>query len=110
MPRGAEARAWWAEVEDVKERIEHRRASERDVAARRTVSITGRPSSSMGAARLHLVESAPPSTDAEAARRYRHRPRASVIERTVSRPDRVAALAVILGLLLVLSAVLSAHG
>ncbi|MGC2373403.1 MAG: hypothetical protein WA484_05985, partial [Solirubrobacteraceae bacterium] len=29
MPRAAEARAWWAEVEDVRERIERRQARER---------------------------------------------------------------------------------
>ncbi len=118
MPRAAEARAWWAEVEDVKERIEHRRASERLAAApepagtadaRRMVSITGQPSSGMGSARLRLVESAPPSTDAEAVRRYRHRPRLNAVERMGSRPDRVAGLAVALGFLLVLAAVLSAH-
>jgi hypothetical protein len=148
MPSGAEARGWWAEVEDVKERIEHRRASERLAAEpmpdrspdpelagladpglelshssrlraagytddwfqeRRTVSITGQPSQGMGAARLRLVESAPAAMDAEGVRRHRARPRLNAIERMSSRPDRVAAMAVILGLLLVLSAVLSAH-
>lgn len=116
MPQVAEARAWWAEVEDVKARIEHRRASEENVArrtigARRTVDITGRPGSiEVGAARLRLVESARPNTDAEALRRHRERPRLNALERMGTHPDRVASLAVILGLLLVLSAVLSAHG
>jgi hypothetical protein len=140
MPRGAEARAWWADVEDVKERIEHRRASERLAAApetsqghetvkpdqarlrasgftedwfasRRTVSITGQPSSGMGAARLRLVESAPADAEgASAVARHRDRPRLSLVERMGSRPDRVAGMAVMLGFLLVLAAVLSAHG
>jgi hypothetical protein len=145
MPPGAEARVWWAEVEDVKERIEHRRASERLAAEpttdrssdpgfaepglelshsarlraagytddwfqeRRTVSITGQPSQGMGAARLRLVESAPTVMDADATRRHRERPRLNAIERMGARPDRVAAMAFVLGLLLVLSAMLSAH-
>jgi hypothetical protein len=141
MPRGAEARAWWADVEDVKERIEHRRASERLAAApvpsaeldsaalgqssqdrlqaagftddwfeeRRTVSITGQPASGMGAARLRLVESAPSVAEAAVATRHRDRPRMNVLERLGSHPDRVAGLAVMLGFLLVLAAMLSTN-
>lgn len=33
MPQPAQARAWWADVEDVRERIEHRRAHERQARA-----------------------------------------------------------------------------
>lgn len=123
MPRHAEARAWWADVEDVKQRIEHRRATERMAALarrranvpedsqfrpRRTVSITGRPQA-VAAPRLRLVEQAPAPAASSSNARARRRPRPRPIDRVGGRPDRIAAWAVVLGFLLVLVAVLSAH-
>jgi hypothetical protein len=109
MPRSAEAHAWWAEVEDVRERIERRRARER------RVSGPSRPSAVPGARRgvreirpgrrLLLVETAAPP--AGVARR---RPRPRAAQRVGPRPDRIAAWAFALGCLLVVVAVLSAHG
>jgi hypothetical protein len=111
MPRASEARAWWADVEDVRERIERRRARESRIAVDARVTVV--PVARRGVReirpgrRLMLVES-----DAAVAResesRRRARPRAA---RGVGpHPDRIAAWAVLLGFLLVLAAVLSAHG
>ncbi len=115
MPR-AEAREWWADVEDVRERIESRRA--RESSARRTSgSGAGGPRGAVPAVhrgvreirpgqRLMLVETAaPPQSE---ARRKRPRPRAA--QRVGPRPDMIAAWAVALGVLLVVVAILSAHG
>ncbi|MFZ1153358.1 MAG: hypothetical protein WAN93_00490 [Solirubrobacteraceae bacterium] len=108
MPRASEARAWWADVEDVRERIELRRARESRaqagvrigyVPARRGVREV-RPGQ-----RLMLVESA-----AQPTRSSRRRPRPRVSHRVGPRPDRIAAWAVVLGFLLVVVAILSAHG
>jgi hypothetical protein len=112
MPRPVEARAWWADLEDVRERIERRRARERRVYAERRVSTTGRVTAVRAARRgvreirpgrrLTLVESvAPPARDG------RRRPRPRAAQRVGPRPDRIAAWAVVLGFLLVLAAVLS---
>ena len=99
MPRQAEARAWWADVEDVKERIEYRRARES-----RTVTVRGvREVQTSG--RLTLVKASPPQVGG-----VRRRPRPRVAQRVGPRPDRIAGWAVLLGFLLVLVAVLSAHG
>jgi hypothetical protein len=113
MPRAAEARAWWAEVEDVRERIERRRARER-VSMERRVSTSDRPTTPVArrgvreirpGRRLMLVETAaPPPRDA------RRRPRPRAAQRVGPRPDRIAAWAVALGFLLVVVAILSAHG
>jgi hypothetical protein len=114
MPRAAEAHAWWAEVEDVRERIERRRARERRVMERR-VSINDRatvaPAARRGVReirpgrRLMLVETAAPPP-----REARRRPRPRAAQRVGPRPDRIAAWAVVLGFLLVAAAILSAHG
>jgi hypothetical protein len=115
MPR-AEARAWWADVEDVKERIEHRRASQdapdsRDeLTQRRTVHITGRGHHSGATARLRLVEDSQASVSAQVPTATRRRPRPRAAERIGARPDRIAGWAVLLGFLLVLIAILSTHG
>ena len=110
MPRASEARSWWADVEDVRERIEVRRARETRIAT--GVRVTAAPMNRRGVReirpgqRLMLVES-----DAAAAReaqeRRRTRPRAP--RGLGPHPDRIAAWAVLLGFLLVLAAVLSAH-
>ena len=111
MPRASEARSWWADVEDVRERIEVRRARESRIAASARTTAVGahhrgvreiRPGQ-----RLMLVES-----DAAAARQAdaRRRTRPRTPRGLGSHPDRIAAWAVLLGFLLVLAAVLSAHG
>src|SRR5438309_484347 len=100
MPRAAEARAWWADVEDVRERIERRRARESRIgelsrsttppAVRRGVREI-RPGQ-----RLMLVENAAPPPGGA-----RRRPRPRATQRVGPRPDRIAAWAVALGFLLV---------
>jgi hypothetical protein len=112
------ARAWWADVEHLREELEERRTAEpparpalrlvpgRDAdpaapaapaaprrPARRTVQITGRPAEPPVVRRLVEVE--------------RRRPAAPVAERFSARPDRLAAWAVLLGLVLVLVALTS---
>lgn len=117
-----EARAWWADVEHLRETLEERRAGAprpalrlvedhgapaepRPVALataerrprRRTVQITGRPAETPVVRRLVEVEG------------QRRRPATPAAERFSARPDRLAAWAVLLGLVLVLVAVLSSH-
>jgi hypothetical protein len=110
MPRAVEARAWWAEVEDVRERIELRRERERSRALGRPGAV-GVPAMRRGvrevrtAKRLMLVDNGLPK-----AHEQRPRPRARPIERVGPHPDRIAAWAVALGFLLVLAALLSTHG
>jgi hypothetical protein len=110
MPRAAEARAWWADVEDVREKIERRRARERRERAGTPAGAA--PSARRGVReirpgrRLMLVPNAAPV--APAARR-RQRPRPRAIHRIGPHPDRVAAWAVALGVMLVLTAILSSH-
>lgn len=106
MPREAEARdEWWAEVYEVRERIERRRAREstgpRSVVSRRRGVREVRTTP-----RLSLVQPAAPPED---ARRQARRPRPRPVERIGPRPDRIAAWAVALGLLLLVMAILSAH-
>jgi|ERR1700722_2136559 len=110
MPRASEARAWWADLEDVHERIERRRANERRVAARAGASAA--PALHRGVReirpgqRLMLVERAAPAPMVRTARR---RPRLPAAQRVGPRPDRIAAWAVVLGFVLVAAAILSAH-
>jgi hypothetical protein len=112
-PRASAQRAWWADVEEVKERIERRQASERErglprpTGARRTVSITGRPAEQ--GPPLRLVGEISPSAH-DAPMRSRRRPPLRVIDRIGTRPDRIAAWAVLLGVVFVLATLLSAHG
>jgi hypothetical protein len=108
MPRASEARAWWADVEDVRERIERRRDGERRAAI--AAGRNGGPAMRRGVReirpgqRLMLVErAAPPARDA------RRRPRLPVSQRVGPHPDRIAAWAVALGVLLVAVALLSSH-
>jgi hypothetical protein len=109
MPRAAEARAWWADVEDVRERIERRRARERreqplpragGVLARQRGVREIRPGR-----RLMLVPSHAPTAQPQ----RRRRPRPPALHGIGSHPDRIAAWAVALGFMLVLAAILSAH-
>jgi hypothetical protein len=102
MPRAAEARAWWADVEDVRERIERRRAREAGTPRRGVREV--RPGG-----HLTLVRAESLGRDA-GARDARERPRPSLAQRLEPRPDRLAAWAVLLGFALVLAAVVSAHG
>lgn len=94
-----EARAWWADVEDLRERIEERRAveradlapvapvaAERGPAPRRTVQITGR------------TAAAPTPRPLVATRQRQPR----TLDAATRRPDRIAGWAALLGLVLVL--------
>jgi hypothetical protein len=110
MPRAAEARAWWADVEDVREKIERRRARERrepHAAAADGTSTLGRGVREIRPGRrLMLVPTeAPPPQPA----RRRRRPRPRAMQRIGPHPDRIAAWAFALGVMLVLAAILSAH-
>jgi hypothetical protein len=121
---------WWAEVEDVRERIERRRAVERAArqrtglpprrpAARRTVTITGRAALPGADMPLRLAEREAsavsaqeddPSSPASGARSLpSRRRRRTTVEWLGTSPDRIAAWAVALGFLLVLAGILSAH-
>ncbi|HEV7937524.1 MAG TPA: hypothetical protein VGP18_05810 [Solirubrobacteraceae bacterium] len=108
MPRASEARAWWADVEDVRERIERRRDGERRAATAAGKNVA--PAMRRGVReirpgqRLMLVERAAPLP-----RDSRRRPRLPAAQRVGSRPDMIAAWAVALGFLLVAVAILSAH-
>jgi hypothetical protein len=111
MPRASEARAWWADVEDVRERIERRRDGERraaTAAGRSTAPATRRGVREIRPGRrLMLVERAAPSPSLR--RDSRRRPRLPAAQRVGPRPDMIAAWAVALGFLLVAVAILSAH-
>jgi hypothetical protein len=108
MPRAAEARAWWADVEDVRERIERRRARERREprSAAGGATTLGRGVREIRPGRrLMLVPShAPPAQP-----QRRRRPRPPALHSIGSHPDRIAAWAFALGVMLVLAAILSAH-
>lgn len=108
----SEARAWWADVQEVRESIERRRAAEagrpslravadpvddaaprRPVSAPRTVQITGRPTARQ-VPRLVEIE--------------RRRPVRRPAERIGARPERLALWAVALCVFLILVAATSA--
>jgi hypothetical protein len=99
MPRPAQARAWWADVEDVRERIERKRERERQRGSSHRGVREVRPGSHLTLVRAQRATPAP-----------RSRPRRTAIQRIEPHPDRVAAWAVVLGFALVIAAVLSAHG
>lgn len=103
MPRDAEAREWWADVDEVRERIERRRTRE-SVTAPRSAPRRGVRELRTGQ-RLTLVRSEPQ----DAVREQRRRPRPRPVQRIGPRPDRIAAWAVALGLLLLILSILSAH-
>jgi hypothetical protein len=114
----SEARAWWADVEHLRERLDgaahpslvaigsddHAPAPAARP-ARRTVQITGRGAPAPAVTPRHLVEVPRPLSSAPARRRSAPR----VAERAAHRPDRIAMWAVLLGLALVLVAVTSAN-
>lgn len=107
MSRAAQARAWWADVEDVRARIERRRERERAGSARPPIARRGTREVRPG---RHLsVVRAPGVTPTEQAL-VRRRPRRRMAQRVGPRPDRIAAWAVVLGFAMVLAAILSAHG
>lgn len=110
MPREAEAREWWADVYEVRERIERRRARE-SAPARSTAT---RPGSSARRRGVREIRTSPPL--ALAAQRpkdgrdlRRRRPAPRPVERIGHRPDRIAAWAVAMGVLLLVLAILSSH-
>ncbi len=112
MPRAAEAREWWAEVDEVRERIERRRARE-GMPVRRGVRVVGSESRS-GPSHLMSVDARMSAAAARNARMpsgtgVRRRPRARPAQLVGPRPDRIASWAVALGFLLVLLAILSSH-
>lgn len=113
MPRSAEARAWWAEVDDIRERIEYRRAREGGQ-ARRGVRVV-RPGAHAGMAHIASLDARVSAHAAHGARRVsgsstaRRRPRPRPAQLVGPRPDRIASWAVALGLLLLLAAILSSH-
>lgn len=133
MPQPAQARAWWADVEDVRERIEHRRARERQARAamtlrgqsavrapaaeRRSVALAQRGVREVRPGR-HLMavrSGVPPAGGAASAwggSLARRRPTGvarGVARQMGPRPDMFVAWAVALGFVLVLAAILSAH-
>lgn len=105
MPRDVAAREWWADVYEVRERIEARRAvavgstAEHRTARRGVRELHTAP-------RLTVVRAEAP---APAHRSTSRRPPTRPIQRIGPRPDRIASWAVALGVLLVLLAILSAH-
>jgi hypothetical protein len=113
MPRAAEAPEWWAEVDDVRERIERRRAREGGP-PRRGVRVV-RPEAHAATVRLLSADARIGAVAARGARRMsgpgtgRRRPRPRAAQLVGPRPDRIASWAVALGFLLVLAAILSAH-
>jgi hypothetical protein len=115
MPQAAQARAWWAEVEDVRERIERRRVREsaNATAVRAPTSYRGVREVRPGR-HLTVVRSDPSAqgvgTSSRLTGQRRRRARPPMIRGMGPRPDRVAAWAVVLGFALVLAAILSAHG
>ena len=131
----SEARAWWADVEHLRERLDggygrrprQRRtpiaprscgsptspwrasrppSQRRQPLRRRTVTITGRGAPAPAITPRHLVEVPQPGEDAVPARAPKA-PRA--LGRVTHRPDRIAMWAVLLGFALVLAATASAH-
>jgi hypothetical protein len=112
MPRPAEARAWWAEVDDVRERIERRRAREGAPLRRgvRVVSSESRPLPvRLASAETRITARAARDARMADGRAGLRRPRARPAQLVGPRPDRIASWAVALGFLLVLAAILSAH-
>lgn len=99
-------------MDDVRERIERRRARE-GLPARRGVRVVGSESRS-GPSHLMSVDARISAAAARNARMpsgsgVRRRPRARPAQLVGPRPDRIASWAVALGFLLVLLAILSAH-
>jgi hypothetical protein len=107
-----DTRAWWAEVEHMREPLERRRAARTVKTAdggRRTVKIRGQAVPGAPSRKLHVAGDAErlqvPSFAAP-----RRRPQRRAVERLGGRPDRIAAWAVGCGLLLAIVAATTGHG
>ncbi|HEY5196119.1 MAG TPA: hypothetical protein VIJ51_03725 [Solirubrobacteraceae bacterium] len=100
---------WWAEVEHLREPLERRRAERADEDPRRTVRIRGQAITGTSARQLHQATDVPTPRVPDAIVR-RDRPRRTAPDRLGSNPDRIAAWAVVFGLLMALIAAGTAHG
>jgi hypothetical protein len=123
----AEARAWWADVEHLREDAERRQRLEaprlravpppRRVSGpdrRRTVEVPERRRTAEAPDRRRTVEITGRTVPAPPVPRLveieqRRRPPRSAVERVGGRPDRIAMWAPMLGFLLLLVALISAH-
>ena len=121
---GSEARAWWADVQEVRETIERRRAAEAARPPLRAVGDAGdRPAPGEGGRARDAATPAPPPVEcrtvhitgrpgARATTRLveveRRRPARSAAERVGARPERLALWAVALCVFLILVAATSA--
>lgn len=100
---------WWAEVEHLREPLERRRAERAEEDPRRTVKIRGQAIAGTSARALYpTAERQTPRVPDAIVRR--DRPRRSAPDRLGSNPDRIAAWAVVFGLLMALIAAGTAHG
>jgi hypothetical protein len=104
----ADGGAWWAEVEHLREPLERRRAARQPEVSRRTVRIRGQAIAGTSARQLHAAADTPPPRRVEPL--PRERPRRSAPERLGSRPDRIAAWAVVFGLMMAVMAAATAKG
>jgi hypothetical protein len=102
----AEGGDWWAEVEHLREPLERQRAGRQPDPARRTVRIRGQAIAGTHARQLHAAADSPPPRRLEPL--PRERPRRTAPERLGSRPDRIAAWAVVFGLLMAVMAAATA--
>jgi hypothetical protein len=110
MPQvDVDGRGWWTEVEHLREPLERRRAERAEEDPRRTVKIRGQAIAGTSARQLHQVADAPAPRVPDAIVR-RDRPRRTAPARLGSNPDRIAAWAVVFGLLMALIAAGTAHG
>jgi hypothetical protein len=100
---------WWAEVEHLREPLERRRAERADEDPRRTVKIRGQAIAGTSARALYPTAERQTPRVPEAVVR-RDRPRRTAPDRLGSNPDRIAAWAVVFGLLMALIAAGTAHG
>lgn len=100
---------WWAEVEHLREPLERRRAERGEDDSRRTVKIRGQAIAGTSARQLYPAVEAPRPRVPDAVVR-RERPRRTAPQRLGSNPDRIAAWAVVFGLLMALIAAGTAHG
>ncbi len=104
----ADGGAWWAEVEHLREPLERRRAARQPESSRRTVRIRGQAIAGTSARQLHATADTPPPRRLDPL--PRERPRRSAPERLGSRPDRIAAWAVVFGLMMAVMAAATAKG
>jgi hypothetical protein len=100
---------WWAEVEHLREPLERRRAERADEDPRRTVKIRGQAIAGTSARALYPTAERQTPRVPEAVV-GRDRPRRTAPDRLGSNPDRIAAWAVVFGLLMALIAAGTAHG